>query len=321
MAAPGRRAGRGLPITGRRGASGLKTHRLTVERKKGLAGFLFVVPWLVGFMIFFIRPLIASLRYSVLSFSPNDLTFVPLKNGWFSNYWQAFTQDTKFLPYFTASLQTLAYQVPIIVVFSVFVGTLLKTEFRGRTFMRSIFFLPIIVNTGIVYSIVRQSLLDVARGGAQESGSIFNPAVITEALYQAGLPTNVVDFVSNVISQSVDCVWLSGIQILIVLAGLMAIPASYYEVAQVEGGSAWVVFWKVTLPSVAPFILVVVVYTIVDSFTSTTNQAMKYITDVVYGNYRISYGSALFWIYFLAVFALIGLVFLIAAKRIRYEDR
>lgn len=294
---------------------------MTAQRRRSLAGFSFILPWLIGFLIFFIRPLIASLRYSLMAFSPNTLQFVKLQDGTFSNYIRALTQDTKFLPNFTASLQTLAYQVPIIIVFSIFVGILLKQNFRGRTFMRSIFFLPIIVNTGIVYSIVRQSLLDVSRGGAEQGGSIFNPVVITQALQNAGLPISVVDFITTVISQSVDCVWLSGIQILIVLAGLMAIPLSYYEVAQVEGGSAWVTFWKVTLPCLTPYILVVVVYTIVDSFTSTANQAMKYITDVVYGNYQISYGSALFWIYFSAVFLLIGLVFLIVSRRARNDSK
>lgn len=299
----------------------MKKLRLTVERQKRVVGFAFIIPWLIGFAIFFIRPMIASLRYSFLYFDPQTVDFVPLESGWLANYIRAFTQDTKFLPNFVASLETLVYQVPIIVVFSVFVGTLLKSNFRGRTFMRSIFFLPIIVNTGIVYSLVKQSLTDISRGSGDEATSIFNPTVLVEALQQAGLPSNMVEFISTVISNSVDCVWLSGIQILIILAGLMSIPASYYEVAEVEGGSSWVVFWKVTIPSVMPYILVVIIYTIVDSFTSTANVAMEYITDVVFGNYMISYGSALFWIYFMTVFLIVGLVFLLSSRSIRYESK
>lgn len=299
----------------------MKKLRLTVERQKRVVGFAFIIPWLIGFAIFFIRPMIASLRYSFLYFDPQTVDFVPLESGWLANYIRAFTQDTKFLPNFVASLETLVYQVPIIVVLSVFVGTLLKSNFRGRTFMRSIFFLPIIVNTGIVYSLVKQSLTDVSRGSGDGATSIFNPTVLVEALQQAGLPSNMVEFISTVISNSVDCVWLSGIQILIILAGLMSIPASYYEVAEVEGGSSWVVFWKVTIPSVMPYILVVIIYTIVDSFTSTANVAMEYITDVVFGNYMISYGSALFWIYFMTVFLIVGLVFLLSSRSIRYESK
>lgn len=250
-------------------------------------------------------------------FDPVAIAFKPLPNGFFSNYIRAFTLDTRFLPGFVSSLQTLVYQIPIIVVFSLFVGTLLKQSFHGRTFMRSVFFLPIIVNTGIVNYIVRQSLLDISRGG-QEAGNLFNPTVLVESLYRAGIPSGVVNFISQTISNSVDCVWLSGIQILIILAGLMAIPSTYYEVAQVEGGSPWVIFWKVTFPSVAPYILVIIIYTIVDSFTSTLNQTMRHISDVVFKNYMISYGSALFWIYFLTAFLIIGLIFLIASRRIRY---
>lgn len=295
--------------------------KLTVERKKGLAGFAFIIPWLIGFAIFFIRPMIASLQYSFQYFDPQTLEFVPLESGWLANYIRAFTQDTKFLPKFLASWETLVYQVPIIVVFSVFVGTLLKSNFRGRTFMRSIFFLPIIVNTGIVYSLVRQSLMDVARGADEGAASLFNPAVLVEALQQANVPSNIVDFISTIISNSVDCVWLSGIQILIILAGLMSIPASYYEVAEVEGGSSWVVFWKVTIPSVMPYIVVVIVYTIVDSFTNTANVAMDYIIDTVYGNYMISYGSALFWVYFMAAFLIVGLVFLLTARSTHSDSK
>lgn len=295
----------------------MKKLRLTAEKRKSIAGFAFIIPWLIGFCIFFIRPMIASLRYSFLYFDPITLDFVPLESGWFGNYIRAFTNDTNFLPKFIASLETLVYQVPIIVVFSVFVGTLLKSNFRGRTFMRSVFFLPIIVNTGIVYSIVKQSLTDVSRGAGDEVASIFNPTVLIESLQQSGIPTKVVDVISSVISNSVDCVWLSGIQILIILAGLMSIPSSYYEVAEVEGGSPWVVFWKVTIPSVMPYIVVVMVYTIVDSFTSTENVAMDYITDVVFGNYMISYGSALFWIYFFTVFLIVGLVFLLSSGSLR----
>lgn len=295
----------------------MKKLRLTAEKRKSIAGFAFIIPWLIGFCIFFIRPMIASLRYSFLYFDPITLDFVPLESGWFGNYIRAFTNDTNFLPKFIASLETLVYQVPIIVVFSVFVGTLLKSNFRGRTLMRSVFFLPIIVNTGIVYSIVKQSLTDVSRGAGDEVASIFNPTVLIESLQQSGIPTKVVDVISSVISNSVDCVWLSGIQILIILAGLMSIPSSYYEVAEVEGGSPWVVFWKVTIPSVMPYIVVVMVYTIVDSFTSTENVAMDYITDVVFGNYMISYGSALFWIYFFTVFLIVGLVFLLSSGSLR----
>lgn len=298
----------------------MKKRRLTEENRKSIAGFIFILPWLIGFCIFFLRPMIASLRYSFLYFDPQTLDFVPLESGWLGNYIRAFTEDTKFLPNFFASLETLVYQVPIIVVFSVFVGTLLKANFRGRTFMRSIFFLPIVVNTGIVYSLVRQSLTDVSRGAGDGAASIFNPTVLIEALQQSGIPSKVVDIISTIISNSVDCIWLSGIQILIILAGLMSIPSSYYEVAEVEGGTPWVVFWKVTIPSVMPYIVVVMVYTIVDSFTSTENIAMDYITDVVFGNYMISYGSALFWVYFIAVFCIVGLVFLLSSGSLRNKS-
>lgn len=298
-----------------------RSKRLSVKNKKSVSGFLFILPWLIGFIIFFISPLISTFRYSIMAFDATKLDFVPLENGAFDNYIRIFTKDTNFMPIFVSTLRTLIYQVPIVVIFSVFVGVLLKQNFRGRTFMRSVFFLPVIVNTGIISSIIRQSLLDVTRGGSDMQNSIFNPSLIVASLYEAGIPAPIINIVSNIISNSIDSIWLSGIQILIILAGLAAIPSSFYEVADVEGGSSWVVFWKVTLPSISPYILVVIVYTIVDSFTSTNNRTMRYLTSVVYGNYKISYGSALFWVYFLAVFLIIGIIFWISSGRIYYETK
>ncbi|MBE5786408.1 MAG: sugar ABC transporter permease [Clostridiales bacterium] len=293
---------------------------LSMEHRRGLAGLVFVLPWLIGFSIFFIRPLVVSLTYSLQAFSAVSLSFVPLKDGVFANYINLFTQDTKFLPYLTQTMQTLMYQAPLVVCFSVIVGLMLKSNFRGRTFMRGIFFLPVIVTTGIVSSIFKASVLNVAQGPA-DAGSFFNPTLILAAMQNAGIPNSINQVISGIITNSADAVWLSGIQILIILAGVMNIPSSYYEVAGVEGGSAWVVFWKVTLPLLKPYLLVVAIYTIVDSFTSTTNVTMKYLIETVYGNYNISYGSAMFWVYFVIVFAIIGFLFLLFTRQNRKEKR
>ncbi len=291
---------------------------LSIKSKRSLAGIVFILPWLAGFSVFFIRPFIASFTYSIRAFSPMSLTFVPLKDGVFANYINVFTKDTRYLPYLAETLKTLLYQVPLIVCFSVIVGIMLKNEFRGRTFMRGIFFLPVIVTTGIVSSIFRQSVLDVSQSSMAETKNFFNPALIVASLRNAGVPNGVTNVLSQIISNSADAVWLSGIQILIILAGVMNIPSSYYEVAKIEGGSSWVILWKVTLPLLKPYLLVTIIYTIVDSFTSTNNVTMNYLISTVYGNYDISYGSALFWVYSLIVFAIIGCVSL--AFRSRREN-
>lgn len=278
----------------------------------------FVAIWVVGFLLFFFYPLIQTLLYSFQTLSlaaGGGLAALPTQEGVWTHYVAAFTKDPDFIKYFLTNLQQTALQTPAVVAFSLFIAIVLCHPFRGRTFMRAMFFLPVIITTGVIVDIIRTSVENVAQTG--ESGSnIFNAASMTAFLYEAGLPENLVTGLSGLINNSVDVVWLSGIQILLFISGLLSIPASYYEVAEVEGSTKWEAFWKITLPLIMPYILVNAVYTIVDSFSSYGNQTMRYIVGTIYEKGSISYGAALSWIYFVAVMLIIGLVFLLLRRQI-----
>ena len=220
----------------------------TSEKKRAIAGWVFIAPWLCGIVLYFIQPLISLVRYSVTDFQfmqEQGSMFAPLEGGWWENYRTAFRGDALFPQKFTATLLDMLYRVPVILIFSLFVAIVLNQKFKGRGFMRLIFFLPVLVTTGVISSIIKTSLTTVVVGG-DSATNIFSAALLTRQLLDAGLPEGLVNTVGGMIANVSDLVWSSGVQILVFLMGLLTIPQSHYEVAQVEGATGWEAFWKVT---------------------------------------------------------------------------
>lgn len=300
----------------------MKQKRLSLTAKKGISGYLFILPWFLGFLIFFLQPLIQTFGYSVTNMtikSTGGYVLKKLSGGIFSNYIAAFTGDAKFPIYLWGAVQNLLYQVPVIVVFSLFIAIILNQKFRGRTLMRAIFFLPVIITSGIIISITKGNLNGIAMGGNADSGNLFSSVGMYNMLTGMGTPAQFATYVSTIINNIMDTVWMSGVQILLFTAAILSIPSVYYEVASVEGATSWEAFWKVTFPLVLPYIMVNTIYTIIDSFASYSNDVMNYIITVLYKQLSYSYGSALSWIYFLVVMLLIGLVYLLMSRRSHYS--
>lgn len=298
---------------------GLSKHRgFGMERRRRRTAYLFLSPWLIGFTLFFLRPLVETIRYSFGHLQVRDtggMELLPLEGGPFANFVEAFTKDPNFVRLFTEGLRNLALQVPAIVIFSAFIALLLNQEFIGRTFMRGMFFLPVIITTGMISSIIRDSLNNVAQGSMDSQTNIFQSTAMTAMLTENGLPDGVTQVITSLINNSVDVVWQSGIQILIFLSGMLAIPAVYYEVASVEGATKWEAFWRITFPLIRPYILVNIIYSMIDIFSSYDNEAMQYMVDMVYQQMQFSLGSAMSWVYFLTVMLIIGVVTLLLRDR------
>ena len=298
---------------------GLSKHRgFGMERRRRRTAYLFLSPWLIGFTLFFLRPLVETIRYSFGHLQVRDtggMELLPLEGGPFANFVEAFTKDPNFVRLFTEGLRDLALQVPAIVIFSAFIALLLNQEFIGRTFMRGMFFLPVIITTGMISSIIRDSLNNVAQGSMDSQTNIFQSTAMTAMLTENGLPDGVTQVITSLINNSVDVVWQSGIQILIFLSGMLAIPAVYYEVASVEGATKWEAFWRITFPLIRPYILVNIIYSMIDIFSSYDNEAMQYMVDMVYQQMQFSLGSAMSWVYFLTVMLIIGVVTLLLRDR------
>ena len=295
-----------------------KKHVMPYESKKSLAGFLFVSIWVIGFIFFFLLPFLQSVRYSFsdIVLNPNGgytLNFI----GW-KNYIKAFTTDAEFLPAVFSSLGAMLYQVPIIVLFSLFVAIILNQKFVGRTFVRGIFFIPIIVANGVILSIMNGDVLSQTIMQGSRSSTLFQSEFLYELMFKSGMSQEFVNGLTGVVDSLFALIWKSGIQIIIFLAGLQTIADSMYEAAKIEGATGWETFWKITFPMISPMIILNLIFTIIDSFTDYNNVVMKYINEQQIGM-RLAYSSTLGWIYFLMVAVIIVMVYLIINKRVFYQ--
>jgi len=295
-----------------------KKHVMPYESKKSLAGFLFVSIWVIGFIFFFLLPFLQSVRYSFsdIVLNPNGgytLNFI----GW-KNYIKAFTTDAEFLPAVFSSLGAMLYQAPIIVLFSLFVAIILNQKFVGRTFVRGIFFIPIIVANGVILSIMNGDVLSQTIMQGSSSSTLFQSEFLYELMFKSGMSQEFVNGLTGVVDSLFALIWKSGIQIIIFLAGLQTIADSMYEAAKIEGATGWETFWKITFPMISPMIILNLIFTIIDSFTDYNNVVMKYINEQQIGM-RLAYSSTLGWIYFLMVAVIIVMVYLIINKRVFYQ--
>lgn len=296
-----------------------KKFRLSFEGRKSLAGFLFVVPWVLGVATFFIRPLIESITYSLsdVSLAQNGLRIEWLG---FENYVSLFRSDPDFVRMFTETMLSMLYRVPLIIVLGIFIAILLNQSFRGRLFYRVVFFLPVIVASGYMFNIITGDAANAMLGaGATQQSSLFSTGSMRELLLQFGVSETVQDTLLGYASSIFNLLWCSGVQILLFLAGLQGIPGYLREVADMEGITSWQYFWKITFPMLSPIIMLNTIYTIIDGFTDASNVLMEKLYDLSL-NMQFSVSAAMSWTYFLAVLAVVGLLYLFIGRKVFYMN-
>ena len=284
---------------------------ISYEQRQGFVGFMFVLPWFMGFLFFFLQPLLMSLNFS---FSKIDL-FNNYATTWAGgeNYLNAL-KNADFIQKLTTTLGDLLVNVPVVIVFSLFVAVLLNRKFIGRGVARAIFFLPVIVTTGVVMKAFNaESDASAVMEGDIAGGILFEVTNATEILQNSGLPPTILDYMTQVSNRIFNIVWDSGIQILLFLAALQGISPSLYEASDVEGATAWETFWLITFPSVSPIIVVNVVYTIIDSFSSNDNVLLSLIQSSI-NQFDFSTASAMSWMYFMVIFVIIGVIYFLLQK-------
>ena len=213
--------------------------------------------------------------------------------------------DRDFTTNLASSMVQMLWQVPVIIIVSLFFAILLNQKFKGRVFVRAIFFLPVIIASGIVISIIKSDVVasSALSGSMVSSGDISQTSALSDVLIQLGLSEKIVQFITNIADNLFSIIWQTGIQMIIFLAGLQSIPATLYEASAMEGATKWEDFWKITLPMIKPIALVNTVYTIVDYFTSTDNMVMEQVLSNI-RELRLGWASAMAWIYF----AVIGII-------------
>ena len=258
-----------------------KRKKLSLITKRSINGYLFILPWLIGFICFYARSLFMSIQFSLSELTVNPGGGYTLKFVGLQNFIYAFRVHGTFKQVLTTSVGNMLIDVPLITFFSLFMAILLNKKFKGRTLVRAIFFLPVILNSGAI-----MDAMDLAR--TMMSGGISNASAdLAEAVSGSGVGLEYYFQMFGDLGMPV-IVNASGVQIIIFIAALQSIPGSMYEVAKIEGATGYETFWKVTFPMVLPHIITNVVYTVVDSFAESNVVDLAYKTAFTDNNYGLS---------------------------------
>lgn len=289
------------------------------EQQKARWGFLYVLPWLIGFIVFFVSPLINSFQYSLSKVEMQEGQVSVAYVG-FKNFIEAFTVHTSFNRTLVETVLDMVTNVPLIIVFSLFIAVILNQEFKGRTFARAVFFLPVILASGIIASLESSSLIEAVQ--AERVGSRFLNALssfeLEKMMLQMGIDESIVVYLTGAVNRIYEIISLSGVQILIFLAGIQSIPSHLYEVAKIEGSTGYETFWKITFPMVSPLILVNTIYTIIDHFAS--NAMTELIRETAFDNFNFGLSSAMAWVYFTVIGIILVVCSYLISKRVFYYD-
>ena len=304
----------------------LKKKSISLEQKRIRWGYIFALPFAVGFVLFFLSPLIL---YVILGFSKLSLTNqgMQLNPVGLENFRQVLFVKVGYFEQVLKSLGELLLTSPAIVLYSLFVATLLNQEFKGRGAVRAIFFLPVIMASGIAAVSNNDSLMGQAihalSGDVSLTGDGDNTSMVKGLmdLLGASFSPQMFSFVSNLVGKIYTITMSSGVQILIFLAGLQGISPSLYEASSIEGATSWENFWKITLPMISPVVLVNSVYTIVDQLGGASNAVIMDMYDTALKQNQFGFSSAMGLIYFSLIFIVVGFVIFIMSKFVYYEDR
>lgn len=288
--------------------------RLSITQRNAITGRLFCLPFYIGLLLFFLVPLIQSFCFSFEQVT-TQIGYYKTSFVGFENFIYAFRVDADYRHNLTSSVIQLLYQVPVIIISSLFFSLILNQKFKGRLFVRAIFFLPVIVASGVVIQVLKGDAVAgmIVQGSAETQSSIFSGSVLQNFLINSGLNSDIVKYFTQISSNLFDMLWRTGIQMLMFLAGLQSISPSLYEASAIEGATAWENFWMITLPKLSPILLVNIIYTIVDSFTDPDNvamaQIMKQFTNVEYGK-----GAAMAWTYFITIGFILACVMFVFSR-------
>jgi ABC-type sugar transport system permease subunit len=301
-------------------ASKRRARRLTLTQQKALTGYLFSAPFILGFVFFFLAPFLQAIAFSL-----NNLVIVAggyelVYNG-LENFRYALFVDADFVKVFVETLIKMVVEVPSIIFFSFFSALLLNQKFRGRLLARIIFFLPVVMTSGVILTMetgdYMSQLLEQTNTSA---ASVLVGPMLYSFLMQLKMPREILTYVITVVEHIPEVIRASGIQILIFLAGLQSISPALYEASKVEGASSWQTFWMITMPMMSPIVLANVVYSIIDSFLSPANALVMYIRDTAFAGAGFGIGTAMGVMYFAAVTIILVLVVWILSRWVFYQE-
>jgi len=292
-----------------------------LQKRKAFAGYLFISPFILGFLMFMLQPMCNSLKmaFSYVKLSPGSVT---MSYNNFYNFYEAFRLDPNYSQYLVDELLRMMVYSLGIMVFSFFVALILNQEFKGRALVRAVFFLPVILSSGVILGLEKNNYLmaQIAQTVETATENISITGQIQEILKTAGVGTKAFEKVFEVIDNIYDVAIASGIQIIIFLSGLQTISKSMYEAADIEGCTKWESLWKITFPMISSMFLVNWVYTVVDFCMRSDNDVMDRINTVMIDSLNYGTASAMSWTYFTIIAFFVAITSFFISKGVYYYD-
>jgi len=277
-----------------------KKRKLTLRGRRALFGLAFISPWLIGFCAFYVRSLTLTVRMSLSEVGIGAVGGYTLTPNGIGNFLYEFLEHARFKQVFYSSLTNIGVDVPLVIFFSLFMALLLNKKFKGRTLIRAIFFLPVILNSQAIVDAIsnaRQMMIGGINATSAEiaasTASTVNLDYYISLFRDLALPDRLVDYVVGAVGRINEVITASGVQIVIFIAALQSVQASMYEVAKIEGATAYETFWKVTFPMVMPHIITCVVYTVIEAFANSEIVSLAYDTAFTSQNWGLSAAMSL----------------------------
>ena len=300
-------------------------NNLLVEKKKSLlskrresGGYIFILPWFIGALIFFIYQFIQSIYFAFCDLTFSEKGLVKKFTG-LENFRVVFFENPEVFQKLVDSVTQMLTELVLIITLSFILSIILNQNFHGKTFARAVFALPLIVSSGVLLSIFKTSVFSQSQEAIAET-TVFQASGIQAMLESAGVGQGLINTIVGWVNSLVDMLWKSGVQIIVFLSGIQSIPPSYYEVCDIEGATAWQRFWRVTFPIMMPFCFLNIIYTIIDSFTYQSNPVMLQIMQY-FGNLQYAFSNALALAYFVVIIIIIGIIAKLISGHIVYIDK
>ena len=290
-----------------------------MRRREAIEGFIYLSPWLVGFILFSGGPIVAS---AYLSLTKYNVLLPPQFIG-FQNYVYALTKDDLFIPSIVKTLYYAILVVPPAIVLSLAIAILLNQKLSGTAFWRTMFFLPTLTPV-VAAAILWRWMLNPDVG-------LINYLLSLITITGPGWLSSIEWAIPSL---ALIGLWTSvgGSQMIIFLAGLQGVPQDLVEAAQIDGAGAWTRFWNVTFPLVTPTIFFNLILGIIFSlrtfdvaFIATNGgpaRATWFVSIHIYQNAFVSfdmgYASALSWMFFLILIVMTFLQFRLSGRWVFY---
>lgn len=282
----------------------------SIEKRNRRNGFLFTLPWAIGVLIFFIFPMFQSIYFSFADVNVTTLGFSTKFVG-FKNFVYALFESPQYVENLVDSLMEFSYKIPIILILSFIIAVVLNGKFSGRTFFRSVYFIPVIFAGSIAMTFLGGNETIEEMGQVTQSAYLDGLIDFEKIFLQMGIPTETTKFIFGYIDQIFDLVWDSGVQIVLFISGLQSIPEQLYEVSKVEGASKWEEFWYITVPMLGNTIVLTVIYTVIDFCVSTDNKVVSQAYTMLLQQQIYGKSSAMLWLFFAIVGIIISALFIL----------